>query len=119
VKCFECAQACPKEINPIEKITKLHNMQFEQGVALSNVATRHAEGFVRSIKKHGFLDEADIVIYSEGYLGMYKHLKTAVKMLKAGKIHWQDSLPFVDNVPKSKNLDEIQKLIEISQTNKL
>jgi len=119
VKCMECAEACPKEINPIEKITKLHNMQFEQKVARSNIATRHAEGFVRSIKKHGFLDEADIVLYSEGYLGMYKHIGTAIKMLKAGKIHFTDALPFVDNVPKSKNLSEIQKLIEISQTNKL
>ncbi len=119
VKCFECAEACPKDINPIEKITKLHNMQFEQKVAKSNIATRHAEGFVRSIKKHGFLDEADIVVYSEGYLGMYKHLKTAIKMMKAGKIHWDDALPWVDNVPKSKNLDEIQKLIKISMTNKL
>ncbi len=119
VKCFECAEACPKEINPIEKITKLHNMQFEQGVAVANVATRHAEGFVRSIRKHGFLDEADIVVYSEGYLGMYKHLKTAVKMMKAGKIHWQDGIPFIDNMPKIKNLDEVQKLIDISMTNKL
>ena len=33
VKCFECAEACPKEINPIEKITKLHNLQFEKKVA--------------------------------------------------------------------------------------
>jgi len=119
VKCFECAEACPKEINPIEKITKLHNMQFEQKVAQSNVATRHAEGFVRSIRKHGFLDEADIVVYSEGYLGMYKHLTTAMKMMKAGKIHWQDGVPFIDNMPKIKNLDEVQKLIEISMTNKL
>jgi len=119
VKCFECAEACPKEINPIEKITKLHNMQFEQKVAKRNIATKHAEGFVRSIKKHGFLDEADIVVYSEGYLGMYKHMKTAMKMIKAGKIHWDDALPWVDNVPKSKNLDEIQKLIDISMTNKL
>jgi succinate dehydrogenase / fumarate reductase iron-sulfur subunit len=119
VKCFECAEACPKEINPIEKITKLHNMQFEQRVAVSNVATRHAEGFVHSIRKHGFLDEADIVVYSEGYLGMYKHLKTAIKMLKAGKIHWQDGLPWVDNMPKIKKLDEVQKLIDISMTNKL
>jgi succinate dehydrogenase / fumarate reductase iron-sulfur subunit len=119
VKCFECAEACPKEINPIEKITKLHNMQFEQKVARSNVATRHAEGFVRSIRKHGFLDEADIVVYSEGYLGMYKHLKTAVKMMKAGKIHWQDGVPFIDSMPKIKNLDEVQKLIDISMTNKL
>ena len=119
VKCYECAEACPKDLNPIEKITKLHNMQFEQGVARSNIATRHAEGFVRSIRKHGFLDEADIVVYSEGYLGMYKHLKTAIKMLKAGKIHWQDGVPFIDNMPKIKNLDEVQKLIDISMTNKL
>ncbi len=118
-KCYECAEACPKEVNPIEKITKLHNMQFEHKVARSNIATRHAEGFVRSIRKHGFLDEADIVVYSEGYLGMYKHLKTAVKMMKAGKIHWQDGVPFIDNMPKIKNLDEVQKLIDISMTNKL
>jgi len=119
VKCFECAEACPKEINPIEKITKLHNMQFEQKVARSNIATRHAEGFVRSIRKHGFLDEADIVVYSEGYMGMHKHIKTALKMLKSGKIHWQDGVPFIDNMPKIKNLDEVQKLIDISMTNKL
>ena len=119
VKCFECAEACPKEINPIEKITKLHNLQFEKKVAKSNIATRHAEGFVRSIRKHGFLDEADIVVYSEGYLGMYKHLTTAFKMMKAGKIHWQDGVPFIDNMPKIKNLDEVQKLIDISMTNKL
>ena len=119
VKCYECAQACPKEIDPIGKITKLHNMQFEQNVAQRNIATKHAEGFVRSMKKHGFLDEADIVLYSEGPFGMHKHIKTAIKMLKAGKIHFTDALPFVDNVPKSKNIDEIQKLIEISQTNKL
>ncbi|MDD2400405.1 MAG: succinate dehydrogenase/fumarate reductase iron-sulfur subunit [Sulfurovum sp.] len=119
VKCYECAEACPKGVNPIEKITKLHNMQFEQGVAQSNVATRHAEGFVRSIKKHGFLDEADIVKYSEGPIGVLKHMKDAMKMMKAGKIHLSDQLPFVDKMPKSKNLDEIKKLIEISQTNKL
>lgn len=119
VKCMECAEACPKEVNPIEKITKLHNLQFEQKIARSNVATRHAEGFMRSMKKHGFLDEADIVLYSEGYLGMYKHLGTAVRMLKAGKIHWQDGIPFIDNMPKIKNLDEVQKLIKSSMTHKL
>jgi len=119
VKCNECAEACPKDVNPIEKITKLHNLQFENGIAKSNVATRHAEGFVRSIRKHGFLDEADIVLYSEGYLGMYKHLGTAVRMLKAGKIHWQDGIPFIDNMPKIKNLDEVKKLIKSSMTNKL
>lgn len=119
VKCFECAEACPKDINPIEKITKLHNLEFSEGVAESNVATRHAEGFLRGMKKTGFLDEADIVTYSEGYLGMYKHLGTAMRMMKSGKIHWHSGIPFINSIPKIKNLDEVQKLIEISQTNKL
>jgi succinate dehydrogenase / fumarate reductase iron-sulfur subunit len=119
VKCFECAEACPKEINPIEKITKLHNMQFEHGIAERNVATKHAEGFLRGMKKTGYLDEADIVLYSEGPLGMHKHMKTAMKMMKSGKIHWHSGIPFINSVPKIKNLEEVQKLIEISQTNKL
>ncbi|HIQ28670.1 MAG TPA: succinate dehydrogenase iron-sulfur subunit [Sulfurovum sp.] len=119
VKCYECAEACPKEIDPIGKIGKLHNLQFVRGIAESNVATRHAEGFLRGMKKTGFLDEADIVTYSEGYLGMYKHIGTAMKMLKTGKIHWHSGIPFINSIPKIKNLDEVQKLIEISQTNKL
>jgi succinate dehydrogenase / fumarate reductase iron-sulfur subunit len=116
VKCYECAEACPKDVNPIEKIAKLHNMQFEQGVAKRNVATKHAEGFIRSIKKFGYLDEQDIVLYSEG-LGVVKHLSEAFKMIKAGKVHPFDVMK--KKMPRSKNLDEIQKLIEISQTNEL
>jgi len=119
VKCFECAEACPKDIDPIGKIGKLHNLQFSRGIAESNVATRHAEGFLRGMKKTGYLDEADIVTYSEGYLGMYKHLNTARKMFMVGKIHWHSGVPFINSIPKIKNLDEVQKLIEISQTNKL
>ena len=71
------------------------------------------------MKKTGYLDEADIVTYSEGYLGVYKHLSTAYKMMKVGKIHWHSGVPFINSIPKIKNLDEVQKLIEISQTNKL
>ncbi len=91
-------------------------MQFEKGVAERNVATKHAEGFVRSIKRYGYLDEQDIVIYSEG-LGVLKHLSEALKMIKAGKVHPFDV--FKTKMPRSKNLDEIKKLIEISQKNEL
>jgi succinate dehydrogenase / fumarate reductase iron-sulfur subunit len=50
---------------------------------------------------------------------MHKHLKTAMKMMKSGKIHWHSGVPFINSIPEIKNLDEVQKLIEISQTNKL
>ena len=112
VKCNECAEACPKEINPIEKITKLHQQSFEFFVAPNNVATRHAVGFKHSIQKHGLLDEGELVRYSEGNCGVLKHLPEAIKMFRKGKIvpPWK--------MPKSKNLDEIQKLIKSSSTAK-
>ena len=110
VKCFECAEACPKEINPIEKITKLHNMLFQEGIHNNGVAERHAVGFAHSIKKHGLLDEGELVRYSEGNIGVLKHVPVALKMFKKGKI----ILPW--NMPKSDNLDEIKKLVKSSST---
>ncbi|MDX9814503.1 MAG: succinate dehydrogenase iron-sulfur subunit [Sulfurimonas sp.] len=109
VKCFECAEVCPKEINPIGKITKLHQMAFQRGVAKNNVATRHAVGFLHSIKKHGVLDEGGLVLYSEG-LGTIKHIPVALQMFKKGKI----VMPWA--ITKSDKLDEIQKLIKSSST---
>ncbi len=111
VKCYECAEVCPKEINPIDKITKLHQMLFKEGVATSNVATRHAVGFKHSIEKHGVLDEGGLVLYSEGP-SIVKHIPVALKMFKKGKI----VMPW--NMPKSDNLDEIKKLVESSSTAK-
>jgi len=110
VKCFECAEACPKDINPIEKITKLHNMLFEERVFKNPVAERHAVGFQHSIARHGLLDEGELVRYSEGNIGVLKHVPVAIKMYKKGKI----VLPW--NMPKSDKLDEIKKLIESSST---
>jgi succinate dehydrogenase / fumarate reductase iron-sulfur subunit len=111
VKCMECAEVCPKDVNPIEKITKLHNMLFREGVATSNVATRHAVGFKHSIAKNGVLDEGGLVLYSEG-LGIVKHVPVALRMFVKGKIvpPW--------GITKSDNLDEIQKLVKSSSTAK-
>ncbi len=111
VKCFECAEVCPKEINPIEKITKLHQMAFQEGVAKNNVAVRHAVGFKKSIQKRGVLDEGGLVLYSEG-CGIVKHVPVALKMFKKGKI----ALPW--NIPTSENMDEIKKLVKSSSTAK-
>jgi len=110
VKCNECAQACPKEISPISKITRLHQETFQENMAHNNVAVRHAVGFKWSIKKHGILDEGELVRYSEGNIGVMKHIPEAIAMYKKGKI----VMPW--NMPKSKNLDEIQKLVESCST---
>jgi succinate dehydrogenase / fumarate reductase iron-sulfur subunit len=109
VKCYECAEVCPKEVNPIDKITKLHQMLFKEGVANSNVATRHAVGFKKSIVKNGVLDEGGLVLYSEGP-AIVKHVPVALKMFRKGKIvpPWA--------ITKSQNLDEIKTLVKSSST---
>jgi len=111
VKCFECAEACPKDVNPIDKITSLHQMLFKKGIATSNVATRHAVGFKHSIAKNGVLDEGGMVLYSER-AAVIKHIPLALKMFRKGKIvpPW--------GITKSENLDEIQKLVKSSSTAK-
>jgi len=81
-------------------------------MAKDNVAVRHAVGFKSSIKVHGILDEGELVRYSEGNLGVMKHIPEAIAMLKKGKI----TMPW--DMPKSKNLEEIQKLVEIASTAK-
>ena len=112
VKCYECAEACPKELDPIGKITKLHQQTLEEGMAEDNVAVRHAVGFKWSIEKHGLLDEGELVKYSEGLFGVLKHVPEAIAMYKKGKI----VMPW--DMPKSKNLDEIQKLVKSASTAK-
>ena len=112
VKCNECAEACPKELDPIGKITKLHQQTFDKKLARNNVAVRHAVGFKSSIKKHGILDEGELVRYSEGNIGVMKHIPEAIAMFNKGKI----VMPW--NMPKSKNLDEIQKLVDTCSTSK-
>ncbi|GAB6045154.1 succinate dehydrogenase/fumarate reductase iron-sulfur subunit [Caminibacter profundus] len=112
VKCQACIEVCPKGVDPFIKITHLHNQAFEEGVAKRNVATKHAEGFVHSIKKHGILDEGMLVLYSES-VKVVRHLPEAIAMFRKGKI----KLPW--QMPKSEKLGEIQKLIEISQTHEL
>lgn len=111
VKCYECAEVCPKEVDPIEKITKLHNMLFAKGIATSNVATRHAVGFKHSIERNGVLDEGGLVLYSER-ASILKHVPVAIKMFTKGKIvpPWA--------ITKSDNLDEIKKLVKSSSTAK-
>ena len=111
IKCFECAESCPKDINPIDKITKLHQILFRKGVATSNVATRHAVGFKNSIAKYGLLNESTLILYSEGPTAI-KHIPVALQMFRKGKF----IMPW--NMPKSDNLDEIQKLIKSSSTTK-
>ncbi|MDR0746737.1 MAG: 4Fe-4S dicluster domain-containing protein [Helicobacteraceae bacterium] len=109
VKCMECKVVCPKEISPIDKITKLHLQSFVRSRAPNNPATRHSKVFLRSIEKRGRLDENAAVRYSLGLLAL-KHVKTALKMLRRKKLP-KETAPI-------EKIDEVKKLIEIARRNR-
>ncbi len=104
VKCYACSEACPKDIDPMGKITRLHNQSFNAGVVKDGVASRHSTGFVDSMNQNGFLNPNELVRFSEGSFGAMKHFSEAYDMFS------HDKLPF--SVPTSKNLDEVKTIIK-------
>ncbi|MEY4503769.1 MAG: hypothetical protein RL154_61, partial [Pseudomonadota bacterium] len=107
VKCYACTEVCPKGVDPMGKITRLHNQSFAAGVVKDGVASRHSTGFVDSIQKNGFLDNTELVRFSEGNIGALKHIPEAFDMFTHDKMPW--------NTPVSKNLDEIKTLVNSSK----
>jgi len=117
IECGNCFYACPAVkanddyIGPAALLKAFRfNADIRDKQAISNVATRHAVGFKSSIKKHGILDEGELVRYSEGNIGVLKHIPEAVSMWKKGKL----IMPW--KMPSSKNMDEIKKLVDIAST---
>ena len=104
VKCYQCYETCPKEISPIDKITKLRAMIGAERVDQNSIAYRHARAFKTSLEKYGRLDEAANAIESAGFFGALKYIREAFAMLRRGK------LPF--GVKKIERLDEVQKLVK-------
>ena len=59
-RCYECVQACPKGVAPMERIMVLRDKAIVAGIRNTNGA-RHAEGFASSVKHSGWLDELRLV----------------------------------------------------------
>lgn len=109
VKCYECVEVCPKDVNPIEKIIRLRKMLFKEHVLQDNIASKYAVSHKDSIIKYGYVNENQLLLKAKG-LGVFKDFPTNFKMFKKGKfiVPW--------SMPKSNNIDEIRKLITLSST---
>ena len=87
--CFEATEHCPKGIDPTERIFALRNRAIKEGAGRSTVRN-HYNSFARSVKAHGWLDEARLAIETEGGLlnvvGQLKQLPLAFKAFRRGKM---------------------------------
>ena len=65
--CFNCVDACPKGVEPMNQIMRLRRMAgSDHKIEDDNNGYRHEHAFVKNIRKHGLLHEADLLPDSYG-----------------------------------------------------
>jgi succinate dehydrogenase / fumarate reductase iron-sulfur subunit len=92
--CFNCVDACPKEVEPMNQIMRLRRIAgTDQGIVDGNNGYRHEHAFVKNIEKNGLLHEADLL--PDSYGGKFhpravpeliSSLPTALTGLRRGKM---------------------------------
>lgn len=85
--CFEASEHCPKEIDPTGRIFSIR----DKAIAINEgppTVRNHYRSFAKSVKAHGWLDEARLAIETAGLTNIkaqLKQLPLAIKALKNGK----------------------------------
>ena len=118
-RCYFCNQRCPKGVDPRDAIAKLGAQTFRFGSgsefgAKTNMfapvgtvvepGVAHAQVFVDSTRRGGFLDETQLVPKTIGPLAAAIDVPFALRLARAGKI------PNPLHKHKAKNNDEVKRL---------
>ena len=92
--CFNCVDACPKEVAPMSQIMRLRRIAgSDYQIKDRNNGYRHEHAFVKNIEKNGLLHEADLL--PDSYGGKFhpravpelmSSLPTAMTGLRRGKM---------------------------------
>ena len=81
-RCFECVDACPKGVAPMDRIMALRDRAIEAGYD-KNPGARHAEAFADSVGHSGTLDELKLPIKTAGLMNLPVLLGYAPVALRA------------------------------------
>jgi len=118
-RCYFCNQRCPKGVDPRDAIAKLGAQTFRFGSgsefgAKTNMfapvgtvvepGVAHAQVFVDSTRRGGFLDETQLVPKTIGPLAAALDVPFALRLARAGKV------PNPLHKHKAKNNDEVKRL---------
>jgi succinate dehydrogenase / fumarate reductase, iron-sulfur subunit len=79
--CFNCIDACPKGVAPMDQIMRLRRKAGEEGIEDPNSGHHHEAAFVKIIEKKGTLDEVALPreSFTFGVKGKLKPSKRAIK----------------------------------------
>ena len=87
-RCFECVQACPKGVAPMDRIMALRDQAIAAGFD-NTYGARHAQAFSDSVEHSGWLDELRIVPNTVGMTNvpaLMHMLPEALRALTHGKL---------------------------------
>jgi succinate dehydrogenase iron-sulfur subunit len=125
--CFNCIDACPKEVAPMSQIMRLRRRAGSDfDIKDRNNGYRHEHAFVKNIRRNGILHESDLLADSYGgkfnpHAGreLVSGLPTAMKGLRTGKMTPQKLLLHQHNAPQEvkRLFDEIEGRPERSELN--
>ena len=101
--CFQCVDACPKGVAPMDQIMRLRRAAGDAGIDDRNNGHRHEAAFTKIIEKKGTLDESLLLqeSYAQGIKGklmpspgaikgLLGSIPTAIRGIRTGKMR---SLP--------------------------
>ncbi len=111
-RCGMCVDACPKDVAPMEAITKLRTRAMEAGLT-DNPGARHAIAFKNDIAKGGMLNEPMLLLKTLGVAGAVGQLGNALHLAKKGKIpsifpHKVDDVHEVESIFKELDANPIE-----------
>jgi succinate dehydrogenase / fumarate reductase iron-sulfur subunit len=106
---YNCIDACPKDVKPADKITRLREMAVDAGLT-GNKGARHAKNFLDSLENTGKLEELKMPLktLSVGVLGF---VPDTVRMVSKGKIP-----PLMQK--RIKDHGQVRKLMNIARRRK-
>jgi succinate dehydrogenase / fumarate reductase iron-sulfur subunit len=125
--CFNCIDACPKEVAPMSQIMRLRRRAGSDfDIEDRNNGHRHEHAFVKNIRRNGILHESDLL--ADSYGGKFNPnagrelvsgLPTAIKGLMKGKMTPQKLLLHQHKAPDGvkRLFDEIEGRPERNELN--
>jgi len=91
-KCLLCVEACPKGINPFEKITRLHELAVKRGQCEAHEGYRHGHVFKRQVRRRGYINEFFLALFTLRSK-MIEIVPRGIRLFLKGKLHFNYLFP--------------------------
>lgn len=85
-KCLLCIEACPKEINPFEKITRLHELAMNRKLSENHEGSRHVRVFRNQVRSRGYINEFFLALFTLR-AKMSEIIPRGIRLFIKGKLH--------------------------------